>query len=149
MFHYVACGLPNVWLANGYTETIDDNGKAFFNITGIRELHTAIAHSLTAKENTLTGAEFRFLRSEMKMSRNTLADLLGLSAETIKKWESGENPIAKLADANLRKLFLELQRENGEIRALLLQIKDLERQERKLCFTETSHGWKAQVEQCA
>lgn len=149
MFHYVACGLPNVWLENGYTETSDDNGATFFNITGIRELHTAIAHSLTTKETRLTGAEFRFLRSEMKMSRNTLADLLGLSAEAIKKWEAGDNRVAKLADANLRKLFLELQHESGEIRDLLMQIKDLERQERKLCFTETQRGWEAQAEQCA
>jgi DNA-binding transcriptional regulator YiaG len=149
MFHYTACGLPNIWLANGFTETFAEDGAAFFNITGIRELHTVIAHNLTEKESPLTGAELRFLRSELKMSRKTLGDLIGYSDEAIKKWESDTNPLPKLADASVRKLFLELQHENGELRKLLMQIKNLERQERKLCFTETLQGWKAEGQQCA
>jgi len=149
MFHYVACGLPNVWLANGYTETTDGSGDSYFNIADIKELHTAIAHSLVEKESRLTGAEFRFLRSELKMSRKTLGELIDYTADAVKKWEYGENPIPKLADANLRKFFLEIQHEGGEIRALLTQIKNLERQERKLCFTETQAGWEAQIDQCA
>lgn len=151
MFHYTACGLPNIWLENGYTETFAEDGTAFFNITGIRELHTAIAQHLTAKDAPLTGAEFRFLRAELKMSRKTLAELIGCSDEAIKKWESGANKLPKLTDATVRKLFLEIQNEEeeGELRALLNQIKDLERQEMRLCFAETLHGWQPQDRQCA
>lgn len=149
MFHYVACGLPNVWLANGYVESVDANGEALFRIADVRELHRAIGHFLTEKETVLTGDEFRFLRSEMRMSRKTLAELLGYSDETIKKWESGENRIQKLADANLRQIFLETQREDGTIMALLTQIKDLEREERRLCFEETQKGWTGKIDQCA
>lgn len=150
MFHYTACGLPNIWLANGFSETLDESGNSFFHITGIRDLHTAIAQHLTSKDAYLTGAEFRFLRSELKMSRKTLADLIGMSDEAIKKWESDSNPIPKLADAGIRTLFLEIQKEEtGEFRELLTQIKDLERQEKKLCFAETTEGWQPQDRQCA
>lgn len=149
MFHYVACGLPNVWLANGFTETVDEKGDAFFSITDVRELHRAIGHFLTEKESVLSGDEFRFLRSELRMSRKTLAELLGYSVETLKKWESGENRIHKLGDANLRQLFLEGQSEDGTLKALLTQIKDLEREERRLCFEETQKGWEGKVDQCA
>jgi putative transcriptional regulator len=149
MFHYVACGLPNIWLANGYTETTGSDGVAFFSIAEARELHRAIGHFLTEKESVLTGDEFRFLRSELRMSRKTLAELLGYSDETIKKWESAENRAHKLADANLRQLFLEGQNEDGTLKALLTQIKDLEREERRLCFEETQTGWEGKVDQCA
>lgn len=149
MFHYVACGLPNVWLSNGFTETVDEAGEPFFSIAEVRDLHRAIGHSLTEKESVLSGDEFRFLRTELRMSRRTLAELLGYSDEAIKKWESGENRIHKLADANLRQLFLEGQSEDGTLKALLTQIKDLEREERKLCFEETQKGWEGKVDQCA
>lgn len=149
MFHYVACGLPNVWLSNGFTVTEDEAGESFFSIADVRDLHRAIGHFLTEKESGLTGEEFRFLRTELRMSRKTLADLLGYSDEAIKKWESGENRIHKLADANLRQLFLEAQSEDGTLKALLSQIKDLEREERRLCFEETQKGWQSIIDQCA
>lgn len=149
MFHYVACGLPNVWLANGFTETKAEDGSTFFSITDVKELHVAIGHNLCEKESTLTGDEFRFLRSELRMSRRILAELQGVSDEAIKKWESGENPIQKLADVSLRQLFLEAQKEDGKIKALLTQIKDLERKEMRLCFKETKDGWEAEQEKCA
>lgn len=149
MFHYVACGLPNVWLANGFTESAGPDGKPFFNITDVRQLHRAIGHFLTEKESVFTGDEFRFLRSELRMSRKTLSELLGYSDETIKKWESGENRIHKLADGALRQIYLEGQSEDGTMKALLTQIKDMEREERKLCFEETQKGWEGKIDQCA
>lgn len=148
MFHYLASGLPDVWLANGYTVTEGANGEKFFSITDVKQLHKVIAHALVEKDSLLTGAEFRFLRSELKMSRKTLGELIDYTADAVKKWEYGENPIPKLADANLRKFFLEVQKENSEIRELLAHIKKLERHESKLCFAETQKGWEAQ-DQCA
>lgn len=148
MFHYLASGLPDVWLANGYTVAEGENGEKYFSITDVKELHTVIAHSLVEKDSLLTGVEFRFLRTELKMSRKTLGELIDYTADAVKKWEYGENPIPKLADANLRKFFLEVQKENSEIRELLAHIKKLERHESKLCFTETQTGWEAQ-KQCA
>lgn len=54
LFHYVACGLPNVWLENGYTEGVASDGTPIFHIENIEGLHKAIAFSLFEKEALLT-----------------------------------------------------------------------------------------------
>lgn len=142
MFHYVACGLPNVWLENGYRETTLVDGSTAFSIDDIKDLHVAIGRSLTQKEGILSGDEFRFIRSELRMSRRTMAEVVGMSPETIKKWESGENPIPKTADVAVRGLFLESLKEVSTVKGLLELINHIEKkQQQELRFKDTDHGW--------
>ncbi|WP_085600425.1 hypothetical protein [Pseudomonas sp. B10(2017)] len=148
LFHYVACGLPNVWLENGYTEGVSSDGAAIFQVEDVKGLHQAIALSLVEKDTLLTGDEFRFLRNEIKLTRKNLAGIISFSEETIKKWESGENPIQKIADVTLRNLYLESQNQVGKVGQLLNKINALEKKNTELYFKEGSTGWKPE-EKCA
>lgn len=148
LFHYVACGLPNVWLENGYTEGVSSDGAAIFQVENVKGLHQAIAFSLVEKDTLLTGDEFRFLRSEIKLTRKTLGGIIGFSEETIKKWESGENPIQKTADVTLRNLYLESQNKAGRVGQLLQKINVIEKKDTALYFKEGTAGWEPE-EKCA
>lgn len=141
MFHYVACGLPNVWLENGYTERVSDKGESFFTVDNIKDLHAAIGRTLVDKDTLLTGDEFRYLRSEMRLSRKALGECLGYSDETIKKWESGENSTQKTADAALRMLYKEQLNEDSKVNALLKRINHLEKKDQELRFKELNGDW--------
>ena len=54
-FHYTACGLDNVWLANGYEvkATRHDEAVAVNDVDG---LHQLIANTLIDKPGRLTGS---------------------------------------------------------------------------------------------
>ncbi|MHA7916032.1 helix-turn-helix domain-containing protein [Alloalcanivorax xenomutans] len=142
MFHYVACGLPNIFLVNGYTESELPNGQKTFKIEDVKGLHKAIGMHLALKESILDGDEFRFLRTEMLFSRKALGKLLGYSPETLKKWESGENDVHKSADALLRILYKEFVKERSEVRDLVERLNQIERKvSEKISFEETDNGW--------
>lgn len=147
-FHYVACGLSNVWLANGYTIGMTRDGQPAFQVEDIEGLHRAIAFSLAEKDTLLKGDEFRFLRGELKLTRKSLAQILAYSEETIKKWESGENPVHKTADISLRNIYLESHNRSSPVRELLEKINHLEKRDTEFLFKENSDGWTAE-KKCA
>lgn len=59
-FHYTACGLDNVWLANGYKVKATRHGHAVA-VDDVDGLHQLIAQTLIDKPVSLSGKEFRFL----------------------------------------------------------------------------------------
>src|SRR3546814_11999410 len=77
MYHYTESGLRNVWLANGY-KIRNVGGEEAVAIHDVDELHRTIGRNL-ARKSRLTGAELRFLRTEMGLSQNRLAGLFGTS----------------------------------------------------------------------
>jgi hypothetical protein len=61
-YHFKGSGLPNVYLLNGVKiERASDYGE-LITIDSLPDLFLAIAFSLVAKSQRLTGAEMRFLR---------------------------------------------------------------------------------------
>ena len=84
--HYVECGLPNIWLENGFKrqETPYGTGVAIQNLAG---LHRCIATALCDKPEPLSGAEFRFLRRELDYSETDLGSLLGRTARLLRNIE--------------------------------------------------------------
>ncbi|MEJ6010145.1 hypothetical protein [Novosphingobium aquae] len=105
-----------MWLANGYNEhTPDGTGIAIHDIEG---LHRAIAHGIVNKSGRLTGTELRFLRQEMRLSRATLATMLGNETQTVTLWEKqGSQP--KIADRFIRAIYRELNEGNAQIRDII------------------------------
>lgn len=103
-YHYTECGLPNVWLTNGYQlrQTRHGEGVAIHDVDG---LHRAIGRAL-ARQASLTGTELRFLRKEMGLSQAGLGSLLGVSDQAVAKWEkNGRAP--RTADRMIRLIYLE------------------------------------------
>lgn len=85
-FHYTACGLDNVWLANGYKVKATRHGNAVA-VDDVDGLHRLIAQTLIDKPGRLTGQEFRFLRVQLGLSQQALAQLLDFSENAVSLWE--------------------------------------------------------------
>ncbi len=125
-YHYLECGLDNVYLANGFERTESVRGAAIA-IRDIDTLHRAIGEHLCRRRKDLNGKEVRFLRQEMLMSQATLARLFGVSDQTVHRWETGKTGMPRAAEALLRLLYTEqIQEIEGRIRDRLKRIADLE-----------------------
>lgn len=86
-YHYVDCGLPNVWLDGGVT-TVDTGYGPSTAIEDLGELHHQISMDIINSPGRMTGAEFRFLRIELDMSQRALSMVLNTSGKNIQRWES-------------------------------------------------------------
>ncbi len=107
MYKYEGCGLPNVFLENGYelVETPYGDGVTIRDLEG---LHNAIGGTIACSSAPITGAEFRFLRLEIDLSQARLGKLMGKDEQTVARWEKGKT--AKVdggADRLLRLLYRE------------------------------------------
>jgi putative transcriptional regulator len=105
LYHFVGSGLPNVYLANGYSNESDAEFGDLVMIERLPALFMAIAFKLATKPEPLTGAEFRFLRKRMELSQVALARLLQVNEQTVANYEkskSGAGP----ADIAIRYLLL-------------------------------------------
>lgn len=144
-YHYTECGLKNIYLLNGYQFIDTPRGKAV-SIKDVDGLHKAIGLFLVTTKKDLNGDELRFLRHEMLMSQDTLAGLLGMSEQTIRRWENGKINIPKPSESLLRLLYREhIHNRDGKIVKLLKAIANLEEgiAYRKMHFKGTSKGWKS------
>lgn len=146
MLEYDDCGLRNIWLKNGYRyEAIKGHGKCL-EITDINGLHRTIAHHLVNYRQRLSGAEIRFLRVEMGMSQNRLADCLGVDEQTISLWERSKRRPTVAAERMLRLLYLEHADGKTKVAKMIAQWNDTDRQEledeAKQVFQETDDGWR-------
>lgn len=142
MYHYIECGLSNVFLVGkGVQVTESPSGKGV-SIHDIDGLHRAIARNLINKEGFLTGSEFRFLRIELDLSQKAIGHLMDKGDQAIAKWEKSEVSIPVLADKAIRDLYQESVGE-GYVSHLLKKFADLDRKvcEAELRMTETEDGW--------
>lgn len=106
MYHYVECGLPNVYLADGYEWTDTPYGPAIA-IHEVEHLHAAIARTLIEDKPWLTGPEVRFIRKYLDFTQAQLGELLGVEEQSVRRWEKlGRVPRA--ADHAVRLVFRDL-----------------------------------------
>ena len=85
--HYTACGLDNVWLANGFSVKETKYGKGIA-IDDVEGLHRLLAGHLIDKPGLLTGKEFRFLRVHLGLTQQGLGKLMGtLTENAVSLWE--------------------------------------------------------------
>ncbi len=143
MYHYTECGLPNVWLVNGYRPHETPYGEAMV-VEHVEGLHRTIAMALVNRKPHLSGAEFRFLRKELDLSQARLAaHYFGNDAQSVAMWEK-RGRVPKWADRFLRALYREHAEGNAHIHEIVDRLNDLDQQdyERQL-FEETASGWMA------
>ena len=145
MIEYTGCGLPNIYLSNGYTENETPYGKSV-SIDDVVGLHRAIGMEIVNKEPTLSGPEFRFLRKELQLSQDKLGGLLGRDSQSIALWEKEKSELPKMADMLLRAIYSETLNGNVKIISMIERLNELdriERDERRFEFRETEEGWRA------
>jgi DNA-binding transcriptional regulator YiaG len=86
MYHYRECGLPNVYLVNGYREAEMPYGRGV-SIEDVEGLHMAIAQALIEEKPSLSGLEVRFIRKLLELTQTQLAQMLGVEDQSVRRWE--------------------------------------------------------------
>lgn len=105
-FHYTASGLADVWLVNGFHVEDTPDGPAL-RIEDADGLHDAIARSIVTAKRPIGAAELRYLRKLLGLSQANVARLIGVSDQTIARWEKAETGIDPAADRLIRFVVLE------------------------------------------
>jgi DNA-binding transcriptional regulator YiaG len=102
---YKACGLENVYLRGGYTVR-EMGGETYMAVQDAEDLHRAIAEYLVLHQKNLVGREVRFLRRHLGVTQADLADCLGVSDQSIARYEKSDDPLTGPGDRLLRLLVL-------------------------------------------
>ncbi|MGH8474490.1 MAG: helix-turn-helix domain-containing protein [Methylococcales bacterium] len=142
-YHYVQCGLDNVWLQNGF-EIVDTPYGKSVKIDNPAQLDAVICEYLTKKAASLTGREFRFLRLQLDMSQKRIGELLGKEAQTVALWEKSEQ-IGREVDFMIRHIYRQTVINARQTYVELVDyLNGLDRAEQvsQLTFQETENGWK-------
>ena len=146
MYHYTECGLPNVYLKNGFTiEHID--GEDYTSIDDMNNLHVAIAQTIADSHAALRPTEFKFLRIELNLSQKMLGHRFGISEQTIARYEKGQSEIPRTTDAALRSLFMEKLEKTNSVSYFLDLLSDAEAQQvaKEILLEEIDKRWRIVV----
>jgi len=152
MYHYLGCGLPNVFLQNGYELTKSPYGDGVV-IHDLEGLHDAIGQTVVSSKGPLAGSEFRFLRTELELSQNMLASLLGCDEQSIARWEKGKSKqVNAPAERLLRLLYQSAKMGTKKMAPLLRTLQQLESTPAapvKIVAKERAEAWSAKAQACA
>ena len=105
-YHYTECGLNNI-IVKGLSVIIDDDGNEVVEIPYIKDLRGAIASGNFQHEQGMSGAELRFLRSEIEVTQVELAKFLHKDKQTVGRWERAESEIDGPSETVNRNLAIE------------------------------------------
>jgi putative transcriptional regulator len=99
-----AIGLPNVYLCNGVSIERDPDYGKLITIEDIPGLCAAIGLHIVTKADAMSGAELRFLRKQMGLTQETLAQRLRVNVQTVANYEKGKTGMGA-AEAAVRALY--------------------------------------------
>lgn len=105
-YRYLACGLPNVTLAGVEVRRCGTCGDHEVVIPHVEKLHEALANAVVRHEARLSGTEVRFLRKYLGYSGGDFASLIGVSPETVSRWENKRETMGPSAERLLRMLVV-------------------------------------------
>jgi putative zinc finger/helix-turn-helix YgiT family protein len=101
-YKYGACGLPGVTLVGVDVSRCRDCGEVEVAIPNIEGLHRVLAQEVARKRERLTPAEIRYLRKWLGLSGVDFAAHVGVTAETVSRWEQGATAMGGSAERLLR-----------------------------------------------
>ncbi len=58
--------------------------------------------AIVMNPDPMTGREFRFIRSDLELSQERLASLIGRSAQAVARWEKGKSGVDSMAERLIR-----------------------------------------------
>lgn len=149
MYHYQGCGLPYVFLQNGF-ELVDTPYGQGVSIHDIDGLHSALAEAIVNNPGQMLGCEVRFLRTQLELSQLALADVLGVSEQSVARWEKGKSKqVNAAAERLLRILYKESMADGRELSSLLKMLREIESTPaapRRFIAKERKASWSARAE---
>lgn len=123
-YHYVDCGLDNIWLVGGVERTDTPYGPATA-IHDLEHLHHAIAMDIIASPQ-MNADEFRFLRMELDLSQAALATLLRTKVQQIHRWENGKSKIPGPAQIAISSYYTESKDPDSRMKDLLDRLAEID-----------------------
>lgn len=106
---YAASGLPHVQLVGVTVRRCQECGESEIAIPHIEKLHRVLADAVIRKPTQLTAGEVRFLRKFLGWSGQDFARNMGVSPETVSRWENGREKMSPTADRLLRLMVVTKQ----------------------------------------
>lgn len=104
-YRYTECGLSNVVVVSGIeNEVCGECGAESLRIPALSRLHRAIALALSRKAGRFSGEEIRFLRKSVGLSGKDFAHVMGVTPETVSRWENDKDSFSGTPDRMLRLL---------------------------------------------
>lgn len=101
-------GLDNVTLLDVEVRHCPECGADAVVVQNTEELHRALAHAVATQPERLSPREVRFLRMYLGLSSSDFARRMGVSPETVSRWERVQTPVpmAPPAERLLRLMVL-------------------------------------------
>ena len=109
-YRYLGCGLKNVTLAGVEVRRCGTCGDHEVVIPRIEELHETLATAVVTHVARLSSDEVRFLRKYLGYSGVELARVMGVSPETVSRWENKKETMGPSAERLLRLLVVQKAR---------------------------------------
>ncbi len=103
---YEIGGLPHVELHGIEVTRCVACGVESIAIPRIAQLHRALAHQFVQQKRMLAFVEIRFLRKHIGLSGADFAQRMGVTRETVSRWETGAIQMGAVADRLLRLLVV-------------------------------------------
>lgn len=104
VIRYVIGGLPHVELHGVEVTRCERCGQEEIAIPRIGQLHEVLANTFVRQSRMLAPTEVRFLRKHIGLSTSEFAEMMGVSRETVSRWETGAKRMGAVADRLLRLL---------------------------------------------
>ncbi|MGH7271546.1 MAG: type II TA system antitoxin MqsA family protein, partial [Polyangiaceae bacterium] len=101
-YSYTACGLPFVALVGVEVRRCKTCGEHEVVLPRIEQLHRTIALAVIGKHARLTAAEVRYLRKYLGWSGADFARRMGVTPESVSRWENDREQMSAVADRLLR-----------------------------------------------
>jgi putative zinc finger/helix-turn-helix YgiT family protein len=101
-YSYAASGLPYVTLVGVEVRRCKACGEHEVVLPRVEQLHRALALAVIGKRARLTAAEVRYLRKQLGWSGAAFARHMGVTPESVSRWENDREPMGPVADRLLR-----------------------------------------------
>jgi transcriptional regulator with XRE-family HTH domain len=147
-FHYKMSGLDDIYLLNGFKVHETSHGRGV-SVEGADDLHKAIGRYLILNRKVLGPKDIRFLRKNMGFTQEDLGKCLGVTGQTVARYEKAQTEVPGPVDKLIR-IFYGVYLVPEEIRGDAVQsfintIKELdgldETSDEPAYFGSSSDGW--------
>ncbi len=122
MVDYTFSGLPyEVILVNAPVQRCPSCGEQVDAVPRPDELHRVLGLHIVEQAGRLVGAEVRFLRKLLNWSAKDLANVFGVDAKTVSRWENDKDPMGPVSERLLRLLVRDLEPVDGGTASWVMQ----------------------------
>ena len=141
--HYTACGLSKIYLMGveilrcTNSECEDEE----IVVPNIEKLHELVAMELASQKSKLLPEEIKYLRTYLGFSGVDFAKKIGVSPETITRWEKGQVNMKDSTERLLRVLVLSKAGPFRNYEGLETFATVENRTPKKRSFQASAHGW--------